>query len=182
MTPAVELTTASGFRGTGSAISFHFRLGRTEASIMFWHLRYYITMPFKTSAGSIFATALAFGGGGLGVLLTRGQATWVPQNHWLAPGLFSAAGVLTLWSVLLVLKSSSRVPSDPGRVGQTMGQPEVHGVGNAALAAGRDIHISYSTPVRAVPLHPGAIKFQKPLRKPKAQIFNMSRQRRNAFS
>ena len=118
-------------------------------------------MPFKTSAGSIFATALAFGGGGLGVLLTRGQATWVPQNHWLAPGLFSAAGVLTLWSVLLVLKSSSRVPSDPGRVGQTMGQPEVHGVGNAALAAGRDIHISYSTPVRAVPLHPGADKIPK---------------------
>jgi hypothetical protein len=49
----------------------------------------------------LFSTAIAFAAAGLGVIVTQGQATWVPANRWLAPLLFMVAVMLLLWALAL---------------------------------------------------------------------------------
>jgi hypothetical protein len=56
-------------------------------------------VPLKPSDNSIFGTALAFAGVGLGVFLAKGKTTWVPQNCWLAPALLSTGGIIALWAI-----------------------------------------------------------------------------------
>jgi hypothetical protein len=104
-------------------------------------------MRFKPpSAGYLFGTALAFASAGLAVILTKGQTTWVPQNHWLAPALFSGGGGLFLWSLFRFFRTSpARIWSGLRHIEQTAIHPATHGIGSPALAAGRDIHVNYGT-------------------------------------
>jgi hypothetical protein len=44
----------------------------------------------------VFATLFL---GGVGVLVSKGQNTWLPDNHWLAPSLFVASGICGLLSI-----------------------------------------------------------------------------------
>lgn len=110
-------------------------------------------MVLRLSPGSLFGTALAFAGAGLGVILTKGQTTWVPQNHWLAPALFSIAGILVVGSVWLIRRSRAKISSGADKIEQTVIRPQTRGLASPALAAGRDIHVTYGRPTSERPVH-----------------------------
>jgi hypothetical protein len=102
-------------------------------------------MSLKPSSGTIFGTSLAFLGAGLGVILTKGQNTWVPNNHWLAPLLFVIGSVLAIWSVFRLFSSRSKAPDERYQHNESGVRSELQGVGNPSLAAGRDIHFNIGT-------------------------------------
>lgn len=103
-------------------------------------------MSKKLSAGLIFSTAVACGGAGLTAILTKGQSTWVPQNHWLVPSLFSFAIALLIWSLFL-WRAAPVARSDGSPLAlQDVKSSQTLGASSPAFAAGRDIHVSYAPP------------------------------------
>jgi hypothetical protein len=47
----------------------------------------------------LFSLAVTFALAGLGIIVTQGQNSWVPSNHWLAPSLFVIAGIFLLRAI-----------------------------------------------------------------------------------
>lgn len=120
-------------------------------------------MAFKPSAGPVLGAALTFASAGFAVILRQGQATWVPQNHWLAPGLFSIGGILLLWSGWLGRRSRAKISSALKQTEQTVIHPETSGTGSSSLAAGRDIHINYGAPASVAPVPSKAVQTTRPV-------------------
>ena len=61
------------------------------------------------TAGTLISMCCGFGLAGLGVLITQGQSTWLPQNHWLAPLLFGTSAVCLVLSIPAVRNSIPRM-------------------------------------------------------------------------
>lgn len=61
---------------------------------------------------ALLGSALAFLAAGLGVILTQGQSTWVPSNHWLAPSLFTIGVLLLFWWLIRALRLRAAEPDE----------------------------------------------------------------------
>ena len=99
-------------------------------------------MSTKFSAGLIFSTSIALAGAAFAVTLTKGQSTWVPQNHWLVPSLAVSATALFIWSAYLwrttpAKHSNARVPA------LQEVKPLTQGQGSPAFAAGGNMYVNY---------------------------------------
>lgn len=87
---------------------------------------------------ALIGFALAFAAAGLGVMVTQGQNTWVPSNHWLAPLLFGIAMLLLLcglikarWSRRSILRAAR-----DGVVRNPALEQETHGTRSPAINIG----------------------------------------------
>lgn len=139
-------------------------------------------MSLKPSAGSILGAALTFAAAGLAVILTKGQTTWVPQNHWLAPVLFSGSGGLFLWAIVRALRTSpAKIWMGLRHIEETHIQPETRGTGSPALAAGRDIHVTYGTAGNIPPAIPAPIGSKSKVEEPRPNLKYVGSKQKRIF-
>jgi hypothetical protein len=93
---------------------------------------------------ALLGFAIAFGAAGLGVIVTQGQNTWVPSNHWLAPLLFIVGGLFFLWYLMKVWRLRNAAP-DVTPTEHKVNQKTL-GIQSPAISLGSGtVHVNYGS-------------------------------------